>query len=290
MSERLLRLALQKFQPTGRVSSSQLTPTQRAVLDEFARQTGAINCVRQGRGDVYCITNQSVFDVHLMNLSPRQRGSINPDLPNRAQHIAQARSSKAGSHQHDCYHPLLKAVGENIYWHNEEMGLQLPLSQLSRDFGSASLALSVNDDWYTQGEIWLVENQALFDRTDWLPEQTQATLIYYGGQIDGRLLNWLSHQSRAPKIVHFADYDAVGLANFMRLYARLGEKCVFWLMPNWRNKLARYGNLKLWQDNLDQFLSIQASLPECVQALAMQMAQQGLALEQEVVWVDCETE
>ena len=49
--------------------------------------------------------------------------------------------------------------------------------------------------------LWLVENQALFDRTDWLPEGTQATLLYYGGQLDGRLLSWLGHRPRFPSQV-----------------------------------------------------------------------------------------
>lgn len=288
MSDRILRLALLKLKAKDCVATSQFTSAQRAALDQFARQTGSICCFRQGRGDVYCISNQSVFDVHLMSVSPDHVDSIDSRLPHRAQHIAQTRSSKSGHHQHDYYYPLLKAVGENISWHNDEHGCQLPLSQLTRDFGSTSLTISSADSWYTPKALWLIENQALFDRTDWLPKDSQASLIYYGGQIDGRLLNWLSGRTRAQIVIHFADYDAVGLSNFARLYARLGDTCTFWLMPNWAKKLAHYGNQKLWQDNLNLFLSIKEELPEYVQPLMKQMAQQGLALEQEVVWLGCD--
>lgn len=286
MNNRILRLALLRLQTKGRVAVSQFTSSQRAALDEFAKQTGAVRCERQGRGDVYCINDQSVFDIHLLNLAPDYLNSIDTHLPQRAQRIAHARSSKAGNHQHDNYYPILKAVGENVCWYNDENHRQLPLSQLTRDFGSTSLTISATDGWYTPQVLWLVENQALFDHTEWLPKDSQVSLVYYAGQIDGRLLNWLSSRPRAQKVVHFADYDAVGLSNFTRLYARLGDECSFWLIPDWPKKLARYGNPKLWQDNLDQFLNLKENVPEYVQSLMRQMTQLGLALEQEAVWLD----
>ena len=62
------------------------------------------------------------------------------------------------------------------------------------DFGAASLPFSQMTPGTPEQALWLVENQALFDRTDWLPEGTQASLLYYGGQLDGRLLSWLGHR------------------------------------------------------------------------------------------------
>ena len=130
-----------------------------------------------------------------------------------------------------------------------------------------------------------MENQALFDRTDWLPANTVATLLYYGGQLDGRLLAWLAGRPRARRIVHFADYDGVGLANFARLHALLGDACECWLMPDWSDKLARYGSNRLWRDTLREFTAAAARLPDYLLPLTRQMQQSGLALEQEAVWL-----
>ncbi len=65
------------------------------------------------------------------------------DLPLRAQHIAHARDSKARNHQHECYYPLLKAVGEKVLWQQGEHGSELPLSQLRTTSALPACALKL---------------------------------------------------------------------------------------------------------------------------------------------------
>ena len=283
--DRTLRAALLKLHGQPSLPASQFTAAQRSALDRFARQTGAITCQRQGRGDIYRISDPRLFDTHLSALSPQVGMLATGDLPLRAQHIAHARDSKARTHQHECYYPLLKAVGEKVLWRQGERGSELPLSQLTHHFGAASLCIEAGDTWQSGQPLWLVENQALFDRTDWLPVGTQATLLYYGGQLDGRLLAWLGQRPRASRVVQFPDHDGVGLANFARLFAQLGDTCECWLMPDWQSKLARYGSQRLWQDTLREFTSAVLQLPDYLGPLTEQMRQFGLALEQEAVWL-----
>lgn len=283
--DRTLRAALLKLHGQQALPASYFTAAQRSALDRFARQTGAVTCQRQGRGDVYRVSDPRLFDIHLSALSPQVGMLTTDDLPLRAQHIAHARDSKARNHQHECYYPLLKAVGDNVRWWLGEQGRELPLSQLTQHFGAASLRIEAGDTWQSGQPLWLVENQALFDRTDWLPVGTQATLLYYGGQLDGRLLAWLGQCPRASRVVLFPDYDGVGLANFARLYAQLGDVCECWLMPDWQSKLARYGSQRLWQDTFREFTSAVPQLPDYLGPLTEQMRQSGLALEQEAVWL-----
>ena len=283
--DRTLRAALLKLHGQQALPASYFTAAQRSALDRFARQTGAVICQRQGRGDVYRVSDPRLFDIHLSALSPQVGMLATGDLPLRAQHIAHARDSKARHHQHECYYPLLKAVGEKVLWRQGEHGSELPLSQLTHHFGAASLRIETGDTWQSGQPLWLVENQALFDRTDWLPVGTQASLLYYGGQLDGRLLAWLGQRPRASRVVLFPDYDGVGLSNFARLFAQLGDTCECWLMPDWQSKLARYGSQRLWQDTLREFTSAVLQLPDYLGPLTEQMRQSGLALEQEAVWL-----
>ncbi|MFG6465428.1 DUF7281 domain-containing protein [Roseateles sp. BYS87W] len=285
MTEQALRAALLKLQGKSLLPASQFTPAQRSALDRFARQTGAVNCLRQGRGDVYSVCNQAVFEAHVTQLSPQVEPSIADQLPLRAQHVAHARDSKARRHQHGSYYPLLKAVGDAVIWREIDRGTDLELSAATWDFGAASLCIHPDDAWHTEQALWLVENQALFDRTDWLPEGTQATLLYYGGHLDGRLLSWLGHRPRASRVTLFPDYDGVGLSNFARLREALGDACDFWLMPQWESKLARYGSVQLWRDTLRHFTTAVAQLPAPVRELTEQMQHRGMALEQEAVWL-----
>lgn len=285
MTEQALRAALLKLQGKSPLPASQFTTAQRSALDCFARQTGAVTCQRQGRGDVYNVCDQVVFATHITELSPQVEPSIADQIPRRAQHVAHARNSKARHHQHDSYYPLLKAVGGAVSWHEADRDAELALSAATCDFGAASLRIQPDDAWHTEQALWLVENQALFDRTDWLPEGTQATLLYYGGQLDGRLLSWLGHRPRASRVILFADYDGVGLSNFARLREALGDACDFWLMPQWESKLARYGSIQLWRGTLRHFTTAVAQLPASVRELTEQMQHLGMALEQEAVWL-----
>ena len=285
MTDQTLRAALLKLQAKGSVPASQFTPAQRNALDRFARQTGAVSCQRQGRGDLYCICDPAVFETHVIELSPQVEPSVAQQLPLRAQHVAHARNSKARHHQHASYYPLLKAVGDSVTWREDERDAELALGAVTRDFGAATLCIQPNDAWHTEQALWLVENQALFDRTDWLPEGTLATLLYYGGQLDGRLLTWLSQRQRASRVILFPDYDGVGLANFARLYEMLGDACECWLMPQWESKLARYGSNPLWRDTLRHFTGAVDHLPAYMRELTAHMQHLGLALEQEAVWL-----
>lgn len=285
MNEPALRAALLKLRDNDVLPSSRFTPAQRCALDGFARQTGALICQRQGRGDVYRVIDPVVFSTHLADLSPHADLSTEPDFPLRARHIALARDSKARGHQHACYHPIIKAIGHDVCWSDAQRGVVLPLSQLTRDFGAASLRIETQDAWSTAQALWLVENQALFDRTDWLAPDTTATLLYYGGQLNGLLLGWLVKRPRASRVIHFPDYDGAGLANFARLHALLGDACECWLMPDWSSKLARYGSSQLWRDTRRDFEACSLQLPGYLDLLTRQMRQSGLALEQEAVWL-----
>ena len=280
-----LRKALIKLSQSTQLTASQFTPTQRVALDRFARQTGAIRCQIQGRGDLYYISDQGLFDTHFIALSPQTNHPLAEDLPSRAKNIAHARNSKTGMHQHEFFYLTLKAVGSDVCWMNHFQNKKLPLSQLTQDFGAASLAISPEDAWHTEQPLWLGENQALFDQTNWLEPNTNASILYYGGQLNGRILHWLSTQPRAVKIMVFPDYDGIGLANFARLYALFGEQCECWLMPDWEKKLLQYGNHATWKKTRRFLNEDQLLLPEYLTPLILKMRQTGLALEQEAVWL-----
>ena len=56
-------------------------------------------------------------------------------------------------------------------------------------------------------------------------------------------------------------------------------------MPGWADSLQRYGSHALWLRTLDPFLRVRPNLPDHLAPLLSQMELNGLALEQEVVWL-----
>lgn len=271
------------------IAGSTLTLSQKKQLDEFSRKTQSVQVTPKGRGVVYLILDMDVVKVTLEQLAPNQ--NVSPSVPQRAINIASTRSSKRGRVGHDVTYVLAKVVA-NPLWQVSGV-LTEHLNASTEKFGVFSLEVGGerNRDLTTHHSIWLVENQALFDRLDWLPNNEPTTIIWYRGQLHNKLIEWLSVPERASMVYFFADYDGVGLNNFRRLKEKLGERAEFWIMPNWKALLNRYGQNQLWVDtarefnsfleNSNNFLTKSSHLQE----LVLEMQTNGLALEQESIWL-----
>lgn len=282
----------------GNLPASALTPRQKQELDLFGQQTRSVQRVASGRGDSFRIVESTVVEKHWQALCPSELEALSDLLPDRAKNIAGYRDSKLGTTRHEQTAVLLKATAnEPITWYNGEA--QLDLNKATQDFGAAALALMAEDRWLSDQPLWLIENQLLFDRTDWFPaNEAPASLLYYAGQVPNLLIDWLATTQRTPDLVLFPDYDGVGFLNFARLHTRLEGRCRFWLMPNWRDRLASFGNTELWRKTRGDFEQAYATLSsplahsyknssqEQVLDLMHAMRHQGLALEQESVWLE----
>ncbi|WP_052772043.1 DUF7281 domain-containing protein [Vibrio mexicanus] len=271
------------------IAGSTLTPSQKKQLDEFSRKTQSIQVTPKGRGVVYRILDIDVVKVTLQQLAPNQNVSLS--APERAVNIASTRSSKQGRVGHDVTYVLAKVVA-NPLW--EVSGVQTEhLNAATEEFGVFSLEVGGerNRDLNTHHSIWLVENQALFDRLDWLPNNEPTTVIWYRGQLHNKLIDWLTVPERATMVYFFADYDGVGLNNYRRLKERLENRTEFWMMPNWKELLNRYGQNQLWNDTAREFESFVRNSQKLLDKspflgeLVREMKKRGLALEQEAVWL-----
>ncbi|MFG5038186.1 hypothetical protein ID070_02480 [Vibrio cholerae] len=272
------------------IAASTMTTAQKRQLDEFCRKTHSVRMMPSGRGVAYRIEDLAVVTVTLQQLSPHQ------DLPlsisPRAANIASTRSSKQGRVTHDVTHVFIKTQAQPNWSDGDRPTEQL--QRASEEFGVAALEIGgdKNHSLYSKHPIWLVENQELFDRLDWLPASEPTSVIWYRGQLHNKLIDWLAAPQRSPFIYLFADYDGVGLNNYRRLKEKLGERTTFWLMPNWHTLLTRYGQNKLWIDTAREFESFERNAGQWLEqenelkALVQAMKRQGLALEQEVVWLN----
>lgn len=271
------------------VSGSGFTENQRKELANFERRTCAIQCKRKGRGLTCYIVDWNVVDTHLANYMPGVDAI--GDIPARATNLALNRNSKAGKSTHDKAYLLLKTVGSPVWC--KDGNVITDLQRMTQAFGVCSLEIggSSNKNLITSNPIWLVENQALFDRLDWLPSSEPATVIWYRGQMDNKLIDWLGNTERTPKVYLFADYDGVGLSNYYRIRENLQDRVEFWLMPQWKRLLKTYGSDEVWKstrDDFEKFINNScywlADFPT-LRELVTEMQKNGLALEQEAVWL-----
>ncbi|EOX1555531.1 Wadjet anti-phage system protein JetD domain-containing protein [Vibrio cholerae] len=274
------------------IAASTMTTAQKRQLDEFCRKTHSVRMTPSGRGIAYRIEDLAVVTVTLQQLSPHQ--DLPLSIPPRAANIASTRSSKQGRITHDVTHVFIKTQAQPNWFDGDRPTEQL--QRASEEFGVAALEIGgeKNHSLFSKHPIWLVENQELFDRLDWLPTSEPTSVIWYRGQLHNKLIDWLAAPQRSPFIYLFADYDGVGLNNYRRLKERLGERAIFWLMPNWRTLLTRYGQNKLWIDTAREFESFERNAGQWLEqedelkALIQAMKRQGVALEQEAVWLNGE--
>ena len=287
---RALADALDKLLNTPGASAATLfTPAQRRQLDVFARHTGALRLITQGRGASYLVTNATLARAHLAQLRPVAIAALDASLPARANNIARMRDSKGRGHTHAKGYLLLKAIGAHVTWQRGD-GAVFDLSASTALAGAAAIAIETDDAWHTDAPLWLVENQALFDRLDWLPLDAHGSIAYYGGQLSNLLLDWMAQRARAGAIVFFPDYDGVGLLNYARLREKSRAPVDFWLMPDWAARLQKYGSNRVWQNTRKDFAAAlnrldAPGMPVALTALCQAMSAQGLALEHEAVWL-----
>lgn len=271
------------------VPASLFTSSQREALNELARKTGSIRTKPQGNGVVYQVINAQLIREHLKTLRPHGADELQESLPKRAANIAQTRNSKGKEHGHNYYYLLIKPIGPDVVWRHED-GRILNLSLIGSISGAGALALQADDGWYTEQSLWMVENQTLFDRLDWLPHDANGSITYYGGQIHGQLLNWLAARRRAQQLIFFPDYDGVGLLNYAKLLETACCPCIFWLIPGWKTLLQKYGSNSVWQNTIGDFRAAlprlnTAIIPDGVRELCASLSAKGLALEHEAIWL-----
>lgn len=295
---RALHAALRRLlqSASGQLAGSQLTPAQARALEDLRIRTGAVGLQRSGRGVIYRVIERPILEQHLNELMPLTAAELDDDLPQRAGNIGLSRSSKSGQHGHGIHYLLLKARGA-VCWHSTEHCHAFDLQQATQQQGAATLTIGGDSDqsWSSDSELWLVENQALFDRLDWLPHSAAASVAWYSGHLRSCLIDWLAQQPRAAHIRLFPDYDGVGLHNYLRLRQRLGNQVSFWLMPDWEQRLRQFGNNALWQKTATEFQAamtgfqpLRADEPE-LHRLMQAMQAHGLALEQEAIWLPVQT-
>lgn len=286
---RVLATALRRLLTTpGDVPGSAFTQAQRSELETYGQRTGAVRAVRKGAGNVFRAVLPDVVRMLLGTIAPDYMEGVSDDLPKRVRNIAMTRSSKGGRHGHDRYHLILKPIGAGGHW-STDGGSEFDLAEAALATGAAMLPVTPDDTWITDGDLWLVENQAMFDQLDWLENDEHGSLAYFAGTLHGTLLRWLERRHRAARVIVFPDYDGNGMACFSRAFQASAAPCKLHLFPGWESALARYGNPDLHKINLPALKSAIRSMPpaarDCAAPLIERMIQTGKALEQEAVWL-----
>jgi hypothetical protein len=123
--------------------------------------------------------------------------------------------------------------------------------------GVFSFILAQDCPYELHGACALVENPAVFMVAEQLNLDI-GLMIYGHGRISNRAIDWLA-RSTTPgfSLLHLPDYDPVGLSEFQRLHARLGERVILHLPADLETRFAQFSNRELLKKGNSQAMLAQ---------------------------------
>lgn len=133
----------------------------------------------------------------------------------------------------------------------EHTDQSIPVSELTAITGCAAIQLSATRSWSFAGTIAIIENADAF----WQHEQVLPNVdlaVFASGRMSGRLLTWLASPTLATcPIIHWGDYDPVGVAEYLRLVMHCGERAQPFVPNNLEALLQHHGKRNLITDQVE---------------------------------------
>lgn len=158
------------------------------------------------------------------------------------------------------------------------------LNGLHEGLTLSSFILSDKADASFTGQVATVENHEQFALYDWAAKGFDAVILT-SGRASNRLLDWLAGDSmKGAQYTHFGDYDPVGLDEFARMYARLGER-VRLFVPDNIEVLVAYKKLELVTDSGKLLFRLSALRHPDIDLVIRLILEHGGGIEQESLMI-----
>lgn len=231
-----------------RISRSQVSASgMRTLRPLFAG--GILGVERSGGGEVVVVRDAAAFEKWLRMRFPFLDSQVTtPVGADRAKAVALRRNSKATGEGVAQGVLHLRAWGAPSVTFRVD-GREVPVAELTASHGIAACLLgseSVID--VPDAKVLLVENLECFLRAEALISDTFLALNA-AGRIPDRLINCLARSRLGNQpLLHFPDYDPVGLSDYLRLKAKLGDRVVLYVPDDLEERFERFGNRKLISD------------------------------------------
>mgnify|MGYP000642798733 CR=1 FL=1 len=119
----------------------------------------------------------------------------------------------------------------------------------TKETGCFTITERFLDRWRYNGILGSVENYEAFlhvkSFSDFGRDFFPDGFLYASGVLSNRLLNWMKDQPGLSRMVHFGDYDPVGLREYFRLRKELHIPVEFYCPDNLEELFEHYSNRSL---------------------------------------------
>lgn len=273
----LVETLLQK----GSLAKSAVTQKLRDFLQP-ALDSGVIAEERSGSGRRIAVKNSAALRQRLDLAYPNV--TISADAPSRVAGVARYRDSKV----------LVADTPDMVTlrgWSETSLrkdGRQISLRSATDEHGVLSFVLQSRSSYELEGPWALVEGPVMLLNFERLAHRCQS-IIYGNGRISNRILQWLAGQKAATfHLVHFPDYDPVGLSEFIRLRGALGARSELFIPEGLAERFKKFSKRSLLKSPANQAVlgRVRVSrIPE-VRAVVELINKNNAGLEQEQLLIE----
>ena len=266
----------------GSLPARSLAARDRSRLQSLL-DAGVLAEERQGAGRSVVLHDETALQAFIHSLYPHGlTGGLAGHLPPRSRAVAFRRDAKMAV-RGGAEAVLLRGFGNAFL--SSEAGT-LPVAEWTRQAGAAALLLDDKTPaWGCDGMLAIVENQEVFVHFETLGSAADLAL-YVGGRLSGRVIDWLaSSPMSACRIVHWGDYDPVGLDEYLRLSRACPGRTRLHLPEDIDQLFARYGKRELIEKGQTILRRLRKSADPAVRLVVGLMDRYGAGLEQEALLI-----
>lgn len=197
-----------------------------------------------GRGITLHIKSEQAFQRFLAARLPQGLDVDLAAIPDRASAVfllADAKAVRRGIGQGI----FVRATKPDIEIQSMDGELSISVSDLTSKAGGIGIQLSSQKVWSFTGSVTVVENaDAFWQHERVLPDVDMA--ILGSGNMSSRLLEWLASPAMSKcHIIHWGDYDPVGVCQYLRLVDACPGRVDSFAPPEIDLLLPQYGKRKL---------------------------------------------
>lgn len=273
-----LALKLQVMLERGSIPGTEMSLRIRTRLETLF-WLGALVEVNAGRGKRIEVRDQKALAEWISANYPSGLTGTDAALSARAESVANYRNTKRGrSLESALVH--MRGFGQSRLIRGDT---EQPLAMMTSVFGVAGVVIDPTRPWQLVGTLGLVENMEVFMQVERIAPALDAAL-WSAGPLGGHILEWLKLQT-SLEVVHFGDYDPIGLSEYLRFRKALGARVKLYIPTDFEARLIRFGQRALLEKSSSVLARVRQEADEVVRAILTIIERHGLALEHEAMLI-----
>ena len=267
---------IRKLQAEGQVARSQFSARSLKELRSLF-DAGVLIQERSGGGLVVALKEPESLQAFYLSRFP-SAGKLIGGSP-RAAAVGMLRSAKR-TRRTDMDPVLLRAMNPVVC---SRAGVECDLQAVTNQTGAACLILESGRFWTMAASIAIVENLECFLHFEKMGVAADVAL-YAAGRLSDLALTWLrSPELSQSRFTHCGDYDPVGLDEFLRLKAAVGDRAGLHVPVNLKQLVVKYGRAELLHDSIPILKRLRDASDESVRKVVDILQTTGCGMEQEAL-------